>query len=314
VWSDGLRSLLGTDTGPSEVRQSKGVHLVVPRWTFPSSSAVIARTPHSVLFLLPWSEHWLVGTTDTDYSGALENPGVDPQDVDYLLDQANRWLVRPISRSDVVGVYAGLRPLVAPREPGGPGTTQVSREHVVMHPRPGMVAIAGGKYTTYRVMAAEIVDAAVADLPNRDQIGPSVTHELPLVGAEGFRAAWGRRVRTARNAQMPVESVERLLRRHGDRTRAVLDLIRAHPELGLPLHPQGRVVRAEAVIAARDEGARTLADILIRRTRLAMQTSDRGLAAAGLTGHLVAPILGWDEARIAEETDRLADLQPTAPR
>lgn len=316
VWTDELLAMVGPGDGPVRpvVRQSKGVHLVIPRWAFPSATAVIARTPHSVLFLLPWSEHWLVGTTDTEYVGRLDNPSVDLEDVDYLLDQANRWLVRPISRADVVGVYAGLRPLVDFRDAGSGGTTQVSREHVVLHPVPGLVAIAGGKYTTYRVMAADVIDAAVSDLPCPREVPSSATDELPLIGAEGYRAAWGRRVRTARDSQVPVEAVERLLRRHGDRTPAVLELIRSDPALGLPLHPQGRVIRAEAVIAARDEGARSLADILIRRTRLALQTTDRGMAAAALAGRLVAPILGWDGARIAEETARCAELQPAAPQ
>jgi glycerol-3-phosphate dehydrogenase len=308
VWTD---DLLGLATGASAghaVRRSKGIHLVVPRRAFRSTTAVITRTPHSVLFLLPWSEHWLFGTTDTDDEGSRESPGVGLADVDYLIGQANRWLARPLVREDVVGVYAGLRPLLSA---GGEDTTELSREHAVMKPVPGFVAIAGGKYTTYRVMAKDAVDAAAAQLPEPGE--PCRTAELPLIGADGYRAQWATRVRRAHAAGLDVTSVERLLRRHGDRTEDVLSLVAADPALGRPLHADGRVIRAEAIVAARDEGARSLADILIRRTRLAVQTRDRALSCAHDAAALVAPILGWDDARIELEVRRLLDEQPAVP-
>ena len=145
VWTDELVAMATGAPPEGSVRRSKGVHLVVPRKAFRSTTAIIARTPHSVLFLLPWSEHWLVGTTDTDDTGTRESPGVDLEDVEYLLGQANRWLARPLVTEDVVGVYAGLRPLLSA---GQGDTTELSREHAVMKPVPGFVAIAGGKYTT----------------------------------------------------------------------------------------------------------------------------------------------------------------------
>ena len=309
VWTDDLVAMATGEPAGESVRRSKGVHLVVPRRSFRSSMAVIARTPQSVLFLLPWSEHWLIGTTDTDDDGPRESPGVTGEDVEYLLGQANRWLSRPLVHEDVVGVYAGLRPLLSA---GQGDTTQLSREHAVMLPVPGFVAIAGGKYTTYRVMAADAVDAAADQLPG--PVEPSSTEGVPLVGAEGFREQWAARVRRARAAGLDTIYVERLLRRHGDRTEDVLDLVAADPSLGAPLHPDGRVIRAEAVVAARDEGARTLGDILIRRTRLAVQTRDRAAAAARDTAELVAPILGWDDQRIAAEIDAVGVEQPMVPR
>ena len=308
VWTDDLVAMATGSTPGQSVRRSKGVHLVVPRRSFRSTTAVITRTPRSVLFLLPWSEHWLVGTTDTDDDGPRESPGVTGQDVAYLLDQANRWLSRPLVHEDVVGVYAGLRPLLA----AGQGqTTQLSREHAVMRPVPGFLAIAGGKYTTYRVMAADAVDAVAEQLPGG--FPSSSTDQVPLVGAEGFREQWAGRVRRARAAGIEVAALERLLRRHGDRTERLLELMAGDPGLAARLHPGGRVIRAEAVVAARDEGARTLGDILIRRTRLAVQTRDRALSVAGQTAELVAPILGWDEARIAAEITALGSEQPAVP-
>jgi glycerol-3-phosphate dehydrogenase len=175
----------------------------------------------------------------------------------------------------------------------------------------GFVAIAGGKYTTYRVMAADAIDAVAAQLP--DPVPPSTTAEIPVVGAEGFRDQWAGRVPRARAAGLDVSAVERLLRRHGDRTESLLELIDGDRTLAEPLHPDGRVIRAEAVVAVRDEGARSLADILVRRTRLAVQTRDRALSVARETGELVAPILGWDDARIEAEIAGLDAAQPEVP-
>ena len=311
VWTDDLIAMATGQPRGTAVRRSKGIHLVVPRSAFRSSTAVIARTPHSVLFLLPWADHWLVGTTDTDYDGSREHPDVGIDDVEYLLGQANRWLAEPLTHEHVEGVFAGLRPLLS----AGQGeTTQLSREHAVMKPVPGFVAIAGGKYTTYRVMARDVVDAAVEQLPDDVEVAPCRTDELPLVGADGFRAAWSGRVRTAAAAGMEVTAVERLLRRHGDRIDSVLELLDADPRLGDRLHPDGRVLRAEAIVAARDEGARSLADILIRRTRLAVQTRDRALSCARDTAALVGPILGWDDARVEQELADLLAAQPEVPR
>lgn len=309
VWTDDLVAMASGHPSSGSVRRSKGVHLVVPRRAFRSTTAVIARTPHSVLFLLPWSEHWLIGTTDTDDAGPRESPGVALEDVEYLLGQANRWLARPLAFDDVVGVYAGLRPLLS----AGQGeTTELSREHAVLKPVPGFVAIAGGKYTTYRVMAADAIDAVAAQLPQDAPDCPTAT--IPMVGAEGYREQWAGRVRRARSAGLDVVAVERLLRRHGDRTEQVLDLIAAQPSLAGLLHPDGRVIRAEAVVAVRDEAARSLADILVRRTRLSVQTRDRALSCARDTAELVAPILGWDAERIDAEIAALPGAQPAVPR
>ena len=163
VWTDEVLRMVDAEA-PERVQQSKGVHLVVRGDAIRSTTAIIARTPASVLFLLPWGANWIVGTTDTarEPSESLADPVATEEEIDYLLGQANRWLARPLRREDVIDTYAGYRPLVA--EESAEATTQVSREHMVFHPVPGLVAIAGGKYTTYRVMAADAVDAAVADL------------------------------------------------------------------------------------------------------------------------------------------------------
>lgn len=298
-WTDELLEHAGV-TKDDSVRRSKGVHLIIPRAAFKSSTAIIARTPASVLFILPWGLNWIIGTTDDDYSGDLREPSVTNTDVDYLLDQANRWLSYPLSRADVVGVYSGIRPLVA--TPDGDATTTLSREHVVMNPVPGLVAIAGGKYTTYRVMAKDVVDSAAEQLRAAGlDVPESRTDEIALVGADGYRVAWSQRTRTARERGIPVQVIEHLLRRHGDRIDDVFDLLEADRSLGQLLHPEAPYLRAEVVLAATHEGAQTLSDILVRRTRLALEVRDGGASAAQDAAKLAGGVFGWDAAAHNEQ-------------
>lgn len=314
VWTDDLLEMSGRESQHA-VRQSKGVHLVVPREAFPSTSALIARTPTSVLFLLPWGRHWLIGTTDTDYTGSRTEPQVDEADVDYLLAEANKWLAKPLTRDDVVGIYAGLRPLLSAGTQDD-RTATLSREHAVLRPLPGLVLIAGGKYTTYRVMAADAVDAAVGSRSEviTDKVPGSSTAELPLVGAAGYAGAWACRERTAREAGLSLAAVEHLLRRHGDRTRTVLDLVAADPKLAEPMHPEAPYLLAEAVIAITREGALGLDDVLVRRTRLALETRGGGVDVAQAVAEVLAPYANWTQTDIAAQVAVVAErrdaLQP----
>ena len=308
VWTDEVLRMVDAEA-PERVQQSKGVHLVVRGDAIRSTTAIIARTPASVLFLLPWGANWIVGTTDTarEPSESLADPVATEEEIDYLLGQANRWLARPLRREDVIDTYAGYRPLVA--EESAEATTQVSREHMVFHPVPGLVAIAGGKYTTYRVMAADAVDAAVADLED-EGVAESSTSDIPLVGAVGFTDLWADRASLAERWDLPVDTVERLLRRHGSRVSEVFDLLAADPTLREPLPPEGRHLAAEAVVAVTHQGALDLEDVLVRRLRLTPESPDHGLAAAAAVAPLIAPHLGWDESRVASEIAAYADRHP----
>jgi glycerol-3-phosphate dehydrogenase len=300
VWSEQVGEWLGR--GPSApVVPSIGVHLVVPRAAIDLHTAVIARTPSSVLFLLPWGQHWLVGTTDTPWDGVRSEPHATAADVDYLLEQAARWLTRPLTRDDIVGVYAGLRPLVAAEVAEGENaeTSKLSREHLVSRPVPGLVTIAGGKYTTYRVMAADAIDAVAQEL--REPVPPSRTEHVPLAGALGYADLWTRREELVAESGLPLETVEHLLQRHGVLTRELLDLIAADPSLGERLHPEAPYLVAEIVHAATHEDARHLDDVLVRRTRLALETRDGAVSVAEAAARLVAPVLGWDEAAVSAE-------------
>ena len=187
VWMDELQEMMG-GRGQFRVRASKGIHLVVPRNRINSRTGVITRTEKSLLFIIPWGDRWIIGTTDTDWALDRAHPAASSADIDYLLGHANRLLADPLVRDDVVGVYAGLRPLLAGESDS---TSKLSREHAVASPVRGVVTVAGGKYTTYRVMAKDAVDAAVADLGLK--VPESCTEEVPLLGAEGYRALWNTR-------------------------------------------------------------------------------------------------------------------------
>src|SRR5499427_9325858 len=297
VWTDEIQAMVG-GRGTINVRASKGVHLVVPRDRIHSSTGIILRTPVSVLFVIPWGRHWIIGTTDTDWSLDKAHPAASRTDIEYVLGQVNRILRVPLTSDDVEGVYAGLRPLLAGESDE---TSKLSREHTVAHPVPGLVMIAGGKYTTYRLMAKDAVDAVVHGLDGR--VPRSCTDEVPLAGADGFPALWNSRYQLARASGLHVARIEHLLHRYGTLIGEILGLIEADPELGRALGGADDYLRAEIVYAASHEGARHLYDALGRRTHITIETWDHGLSAAAAAARLMAGPLGWDSRQTAREVE-----------
>ncbi|RNG26115.1 glycerol-3-phosphate dehydrogenase/oxidase [Streptomyces botrytidirepellens] len=297
VWTDETQALIG-ERGQFHVRASKGIHLVVPRDRIHSTTGLILRTEKSVLFVIPWGRHWIIGTTDTGWDLDKAHPAASSADIDYLLEHVNEVLAVPLTRDDVEGVYAGLRPLLAGESDA---TSKLSREHTVAHPVPGLVVVAGGKYTTYRVMAKDAVDEAVHGLDRR--VGPCVTEDVPLVGAVGYQALWNARARMARRTGLHVARVEHLLNRYGALTEEVLELVAADASLGEPLTSADDYLRAEVVYAASHEGARHLDDVLTRRTRISIETFDRGTRGAREAAELMAPVLGWGPEQIDKEVE-----------
>jgi glycerol-3-phosphate dehydrogenase len=262
AWTDGLRDLSG---GLSSWRivPSKGVHIFVPGDRLDMRTGVLARTEKSVLFVVPWLGGWLIGDTDTPWAGEPGEVVANGADIDYLLARVNTLLRSPLRRDDVRGVTAGLRPLVAAGAHSD--TTRISRSHVVESPAPGLTTIAGGKYTTYRVMAADLIDEVARQLGVR---AASRTRDVPLLGGRGTELA---------------------------------GLIHDRPDLGEPLEGGHGHLRADVVHACRFEGARHLDDVLERRTRLGLTSPDRGLVAAAPAAALMAGALGWDDETLRRE-------------
>jgi glycerol-3-phosphate dehydrogenase len=297
VWTDETQGLVG-ERGQFKVRASKGIHLVVPRDRIHGGSGLILRTEKSVLFVIPWGRHWIIGTTDTDWSLDKAHPAASAADIEYLLEHVNEVLEQPLTPADVEGVYAGLRPLLSGESDS---TSKLSREHAVAHSVPGLVVIAGGKYTTYRVMAEDAVDAAVHGLDAK--VPESVTDRVPLLGAEGYTALRNSTQVLARRYGVHEARVEHLLGRFGSLIDEVLDLVVADPSLGEPLGGAPDYLRAEIVYAASHEGARHLDDILARRTRISIETFDRGISSMEEAARLVAPVLGWSEEQVQREVE-----------
>jgi glycerol-3-phosphate dehydrogenase len=297
VWTDELQRLSG-GRGRFRVRASKGVHLVVPRDRITSESGIILKTEKSVLFVIPWKSHWIIGTTDTDCNLDLAHPAATKADIDYILDHVNSVLAVPLTHEDIEGVYAGLRPLLAGESDQ---SSKLSREHAVARVAPGLIAIAGGKYTTYRVMGADAVEAAAEDLPGR--INPSCTQDVPLVGALGYQALVNQADRLGAVHGVHPYRIRHLLDRYGSEIHAVLAPAAADPSLLQPIPGAGDYLQAEALYAVTHEGALHLEDVLARRTRISIEYAHRGTESMQRVAEIMAPVLGWTEAQLAHEVE-----------
>jgi glycerol-3-phosphate dehydrogenase len=277
VWTDDVEELAGEHR--TDVQASKGVHLVLPRDRIDSHTGIILRTKASVLFVIPWGAHWIVGTTDTPWSLGRAHPAASRSDIEYLLTWANTALRQPIRAEDIIGVYAGLRPLLKGESDE---TSKLSREHATKDRGNGLVSVAGGKYTTYRVMAEDAVDAIAGylegDLPD------SPTASIPLVGAA------------------PRED-DRLHSRYGSLTEEIESLIASDSRMSDRVVDDAPYLLAEIEYAASHEGALHLDDVLTRRTRISIETRDRGVGAAPVVASLISDILGWDSVTVEREIE-----------
>jgi glycerol-3-phosphate dehydrogenase len=298
VWTDELQRLSG-GRGRFRVRASKGVHLVVPRDRIASESGIILKTEKSVLLVIPWKSHWIIGTTDTDWHLDLAHPAATKADIDYILEHVNGVLAVPLTHDDIEGVYAGLRPLLAGESEQ---SSKLSREHAVARVAPGLIAIAGGKYTTYRVMGADAVDAAGEDLPGR--INRSCTADVPLVGAVGYQALVNQADRLAAAHGVHPYRIRHLLDRYGSQIHRLLapasgpdgDKSLLQPIPGAPDYLQ-----AEARYAVTHEGALHVEDVLARRTRISIEYAHRGTESSRRVAEIMAGVLGWSDAQVQDE-------------
>ncbi len=295
VWTDEIQAL-SKQRGRFQVRASKGVHVVVPRDRIVSDVAIILRTAQSVMFVIPWGSHWIIGTTDTDWNLDLAHPAATKADIDYILGTVNTVLATPLTHADIDGVYAGLRPLLAGESEE---TSKLSREHAVAVPAPGLVAIAGGKYTTYRVMAADAIDTAVQFIPAR--VAPSITEKVSLQGADGYFALINQVEHVGERVGLHPYRVRHLLDRYGSLMDDVLALAADRPDLLSPLKEAPGYLRVEALYAVIAEGALHLEDILARRMRISIEYSHRGVDCAREVADIVAAALGWTAQDVNRE-------------
>jgi glycerol-3-phosphate dehydrogenase len=288
VWTDDVRAL-DEPSHPHSIRPAKGIHITVPWTKVRNDIAVVvpvAKDRRSV-FVVPWGDLTYVGTTDTDYDGPLDDPECTPEDVAYLLRALNAVITDPVREDDVLGTWAGLRPL--PRTAANDRTADLSRRHAVRRSEGGLVTVTGGKLTTYRRMAADTVDEVDAMLGKRRRCR---TKRLKLIGADGY--------------EDPPETNEpsrheHLAHRYGTEGADVEALVDQEPALGEPLVPGLPYLKAEAVHAVRSEMARTLDDVLSRRTRARLLARDDSAAAAEDAAALVGRELGWDDAERARQ-------------
>ncbi|HXX88812.1 MAG TPA: glycerol-3-phosphate dehydrogenase/oxidase [Acidimicrobiales bacterium] len=304
VWADDLRAM-EEGAHPRSLRPAKGVHVTVPAARLPADIAAVIPVPRDrrSIFVVPWpdGEDVYLGTTDTDWDGPLDDPACLPDDVDYILDAANGVVTEPLRRSDVTGVWAGVRPLLVP--PAGhhvsARTADMSRRHTVRVSPHGLVTVTGGKLTTYRRMAQDTVDAAVRLLGHRAPPGAQrcPTRTMPLRGAAGLDAA-----RAALAASgLTLDRQAALLARHGGEAPAVLALAEGRPDLLEPLVDGLAQLRVEAVWAVQEEMACTVDDVLSRRTRALLRRAEAAASAAPGVADLLAPLWGRPADEVAAD-------------
>ncbi|MEO8293990.1 MAG: glycerol-3-phosphate dehydrogenase [Gemmatimonadota bacterium] len=304
-WCDRIRRLEFPHAAPL-LRPTKGAHILVPRGRLGNHEALTITSPidQRVMFILPWGDLSIVGTTDTDTTVSPEFVKADQDDVLYLIRSANAYFPNArLSEDDVVATYAGLRPLLAPEDERS--ASDVSREHRIVQGPNGMWTIAGGKLTTYRCMAAELVTEVVKELRKsfgRPQYPESRTDLEPLPGGESEDLDTF--MRAGADLGLTPATTQHLLSHFGTESPAIFNLAREHRELLEPLHPDHAAIRAEIVHIVRRELAQTLEDVLVRRTHLFYETTDHGLAAAEEIASLMGAELGWSSEKRAAEVER----------
>lgn len=327
-WTDALMrvSAGGNADLPQLLRPTKGVHIVVARERLPVEHAVVCFHPEDgrVLFAIPWGDRTYLGTTDTDYVGDPAKVAAVGDDVDYLLHAANTYFpTSPITRADVISTWAGLRPLIKPvNKHGEVSESAVSREHqIIVGKDDGIITIAGGKLTTYRRMAKEVVDIAVKllrlsnKLPGQPLFDAHTDRE-PLPGAIGWPAdddhdRVARQIAEVGGEPITAETARLLADSYGMCGVEIARLAREQPELARPLVPGRPEILAQVDWAVREELAATVSDVLMRRTQLFYRDVDQGLEASALVAQRMATLIGWSEherdasrARYIAEVDR----------
>lgn len=304
VWADDVRAM-DEGTHPDSIRPAKGIHITVPWHKVRNEVAAVIPVPKDrrSVFVVPQGDFTYIGTTDTDYDGPVDDPQCTPEDIEYLLSAINGASTETITVDDIVGTWAGLRPLVKAAASGR--TADLSRKHKVARSRSGLVTITGGKLTTYREMAADTVDEIVDDVltlrPGATQVGRSVTKKLRLRGAAGYDTL---DTTTQAYPSITPELREHLGGRYGGEARVLMAMIDQDPSMGEPIVTGLPYVRAEVLFAVRHEMARSVSDVLSRRTRAQLFGRDDSGDAAAAVAELMAPELGWDQQQMEASAEQ----------
>lgn len=305
VWADEVRTL-DEGTNPDSLRPAKGIHITVPWDKVRNDIAAVVPVPGDKrsVFVVPWGDFTFIGTTDTDYDGSLTDPQCTPEDVDYLIGAINGAITEPITTDDVVGTWAGLRPLV--KATGSGRTADLSRRHSVVHSDTGVVTVTGGKLTTYREMAEDTIDHLLTDILNHPSVRSRVrrkspTRKLALRGAAGYADLTDNH--NGAPAGVDADTVTHLANRYGGEAHTVLAMITADPKLAEPVIDGLPYLVGEVVYAVRYEMATTIDDVLSRRTRARLLLRDRSADTAAVIADLMGDELGWDTARRQRETE-----------
>ncbi|HEV2756162.1 MAG TPA: glycerol-3-phosphate dehydrogenase/oxidase [Actinomycetota bacterium] len=302
VWGDRLEAMSSPEATP-RLRPSKGVHLVFGKDAFPATEAA-AFIPDAerrrMLFVIPWHDAVLVGTTDTAYEGDLDAPRVEPEDRTYCLDAVNSIFELSLGPEDIAGAYAGLRPLVAAR---AGATADLSRRHAVYSIAPGITGITGGKLTTWRRMAKDAVDGVASELG----CGVKAKTQWIRLGSTDVSRLRTAVERRALRLGITAPQIANLVRFYGDRALEVLD-VAEREGLARPLVPGGLPIAAEAAYSAESEMVVHLDDFLARRTRLSLTDPAAGTGTGSLAAALLGDALGWDAALTESEVARHRQL------
>jgi glycerol-3-phosphate dehydrogenase len=309
VWADEVRCF-DEGTNPDTIRPAKGIHITVPWDKVRNDIAAVIPVPGDKrsVFVVPWGDFTFIGTTDTDYDGPVDDPQCTAEDIDYLLGAINGAVVEPLGTDDVLGTWAGLRPLVKQTDSGR--TADLSRRHQVVHSPSGVVTVTGGKLTTYREMAADTVDHLLAHVLTSPTVRNRVhrrtrTKRLRLRGAAGYDTA----LTAAPPSGLDADAMVHLANRYGGEAGAVTDLIHHDPSLAEPVVDGLPYLAAEVVYAVRHEMATTIDDVLSRRTRARLQLRDASADAALVVADLMAAELGWNtDHRDAEVASYVASV------
>ncbi len=308
IWADEVFQMLEANWKP-QVAPSKGIHIVVPGSALETNSALFLPTKDGrYCFVIPWQKALMIGTTDEAYSGNLDSPMPNSDEIDYLLQVTNGFLSgRKLNRSDIIGSFAGLRPLIKPKNGDMTNTSNMSREHLIFETDDGVVGLIGGKLTNYRLMANQVVDKLIPKFPQlKDK--PSRTQKIMLGGfvdKNDFLAQTASILAKGRKLEIDPATIDHLLASYGQEALIILDAVEADGKLNERICPDFPPIYAEVPFCVNNEMAVSLEDLLMRRLRLGILNQRQCLEAAPRVARMMQQVLGWDNKRLQGELEGL---------